>query len=328
MISLSINEHGAAEPTDWMKPPGWSGNFWGPAASQARFSGQLPPIPISPAMTRWNRWGRLTLREGDIVFRLGDARTLLGCFPLSYAIASATDSRFSHTGIVAIEGGEPIIYDCSSSGIQKQPFHVWMLDCVGTLGVKRLRPEYRKHIPGVIGYCRDVFARQVPFDCEFRLDDSKLYCLEMTEKAFRSQGLALSQPVLIGDWENLSQYPITLFAVLNGSKLTLEHPISLDQPVYVPGNDRQGVWASPLLETVFTSERNLDEQPAPSQFRTISLAGDLAIGSFIVRELRRSYHELPLRLLQDFVMVPQVRETLASANPMPGPRQPGLTSRR
>ena len=58
MIALSNYEHGAAEPTDWMKPPGWTGNFWGPAATRARAAGQLPPLPSNPAMARWRRWGR------------------------------------------------------------------------------------------------------------------------------------------------------------------------------------------------------------------------------------------------------------------------------
>ena len=88
-----------------------------------------------------------------------------------------------------------------------------MLDCVGAMGVKRLKPEHRRHIPGVIGYCRKVFEQQVPFDYEFRLDDAAFYCLELTEKAFRSQGLALSEPVRIGDWENLTSYPLTALAI-------------------------------------------------------------------------------------------------------------------
>ena len=71
------------------------------------------------------------------------------------------------------------------------------------MGVKRLKPEYRHRIPGVIGYCRSKFEQQVPFDYEFRPDDAALYCVELTEKAFRSQGLVLSQPVRIGDWEHL-----------------------------------------------------------------------------------------------------------------------------
>ena len=94
-------------------------------------------------MTRCGCWGRSVLREGDIVFRLGDARALRGMFPLSRFIAKATGSPFSHTGIVAVEDGSPVVYDCSSAGVQRQPFEVWMLDCVGALGVKRLKPEHR-----------------------------------------------------------------------------------------------------------------------------------------------------------------------------------------
>ena len=154
-------------------------------------------------MTRWRDQGRSVLREGDIVFRMGDARALRGMFPLSLFIAKATGSAFSHTGIVAIEDGSPVVYDCSSPGVQRQPFEVWMLDCVGSMGVKRLKPEHRRHIPGVLAFCRKAFERQVPFDYEFHPDDSALYCLELTEKAFRSQGLALSESVRIGDWEHL-----------------------------------------------------------------------------------------------------------------------------
>ena len=197
MIVLGTSDQGAAEATDWMKPSHWTGNFWGPAATRARLTGQLPPLPTNAAMTRWRNWGQNVLRDGDIVFRLGDARALRGIFALSWFIARATDSPFSHTGIVAMEHGLPMVYDCSSDGIRLMPFEVWMLDCVGPMGVKRLKPEHRRHIPGVINYCRTIFEQQLPFDFEFRLDDPALYCVELTEKAFRSQGLALSEPVQI-----------------------------------------------------------------------------------------------------------------------------------
>ena len=161
---VGTDERGPEDETDWMKPPAWSGNYWGPAASRARLAGQLPPLPMNPAMARWHRWGRRVLREGDIVFRLGDARALHGIFPLSRFIARATGSPFSHTGIVAIEDGSPMVYDSSSDGIQRQPFEVWMLDCVGPVGIKRLKPEHHGRIPGVIGFCREVFEQQPPFD--------------------------------------------------------------------------------------------------------------------------------------------------------------------
>ena len=164
LIALWNYEGRAGEATDWMIPPDWSGNFWGPAASRARWAGQVPPLPMNPEMIRWNRWGRDVLREGDIVFRLGDARGVRGIFALSWFIARATGSPFSHTGIVAVEDGSPVVYDSSEEGVRRMPFEAWMLKCVGSLGVKRLKPEHRGHIPGVIGYCRQVFEQQVPFD--------------------------------------------------------------------------------------------------------------------------------------------------------------------
>ena len=52
---------------------------------------------------------------------------------------------------------------------------------VGAFGVKRLRPEHRGHIPGVLDYCRTMYERQVPFDFGFHLDEAALYCVELTE---------------------------------------------------------------------------------------------------------------------------------------------------
>lgn len=287
MVTLGSSGQGAAEATDWMKPPSWTGNFWGPAATRLRATGQLPPLPTTPAMTRWKTWGQNALRDGDIVFRLGDARALRGVFPLSGFIARATGSPFSHTGIVAIEGGSPVVYDCSSGGVQRQPFAVWMLDCVGSFGVKRLRPEYRNRIPGVIGYCRSKFEQQVSFDYEFRLDDTAFYCVELTEKAFRSQGLALSQPVRIGDWENLGRYPLTALATPYVTRLMLDRPITLDQPVYVPGDDQQGVWASSVLETVVAPKSKADPESEATRAGDgrISLRGDLELIVFALGQL-------------------------------------------
>jgi hypothetical protein len=263
-------------------------------------------------MVQWGRWGRRVLREGDIVFRLGDARLLRGIMPISLFIARASGSPFSHTGIVAIEDGLPVVYDCSGDGVQRQPFEVWMLDCVGPLGVKRLKVEYRRHILGVISYCRKVYEQKVPFDYQVRLDDAALYCLELTEKAFRSQGLRLSEPVRIGDWEHLSQYVLTAIAILYFSGLALEQPITLEQPVYLPGNERHGVWASPLLETVFGPGPKEDQGAAPGEPGGISLRGDLELAVLAAGELRRSYSELPVRWMCEVALHPRIRGLLVA----------------
>jgi hypothetical protein len=70
----------------------------------------------------------------------------------------------------------------------------------------------------------------------------------------------------------------------------LERPITLEQPVYVPGNERQGVWASSLLETVFGPEPKSEQRAAaPSRDGRLSLRGDLELAVFAAGELRRSY---------------------------------------
>ena len=76
----------------------------------------------------------------------------------------------------------------------------------------------------------------------------------------------------------------------------LERPITLEQPVYLPGNERQGVWASPLLETVFGPEPKWDKDAAPGPAGRLSLRGDLKVAVFAAGELRRSYSELPVAM--------------------------------
>jgi lysophospholipase L1-like esterase len=288
MILFGAHAQDVRDLSDRFAPPGWQGNPWGPVAVRARAEGRLPAIAMTPPMLRWDQWGRAVLRDGDIVFRMGDARFLYDVLPFSRFLAGASGSRFSHTGIVAIEDGSPVVYDCTKRGVGRAPFAVWILDNVGAFGVKRLKADRRRAIPGVLSYCRKVFEEQVPFDYSFDLDDSAFYCLEMTEKAFRSQGLALSEPVKLCDMENINRYPICILLFVWLSPHVLKKPFTLDRAVYMPGNARHGAWASPLLETVYSppDDRTIKDTPGPDG--RLSLRGDLAIVAGIVNEFRMS----------------------------------------
>jgi hypothetical protein len=288
LILLGAHAQDVGDLSDRFAPPGWQGNPWGPAAARARAEGRLPPIVMTPAMARWDRWGRTALRDGDIVFRMGDSRTLFGVFPFSRFLAGASGSRFSHAGIIAIEDGSPVVYDCTRPGVRRQPFAIWTLDNFGPFAVKRLKPGWRQAIPGVLDYCRKVFAEQVPFDYNFDPDDSALYCLELTEKAFRSQGLVLSEPVRLGEMENAGRYPISMEMFVLLSPLVLKKPLTLEQAVYMPGNARHGVWASPLLEVVYSPPADQSIEDIPRRGGGFSPGGDLAIIACILNELRTS----------------------------------------
>jgi hypothetical protein len=245
MMSLVLNSHDGLEPTDRLIPPGWKGNPWGPEATLARQNGEIPPVAMTPVMTKWDKWGKQVLRDGDILFRRGDAKLLRGHFPFSRFIANVSGSQFSHTGIAAIENGEPVVYDTTKAGVRRQPFAVWILDNVGPFGVKRVRPEYQAYVPRALKFCRDVYEQQAPFDYDLSVDDKAFYCVEMSEKAYRNNGLPLAEPVRLGDMENITRFPICVMAFLKISNL------QLDQPVFFPGNERHGIWSSAHLMTVY-----------------------------------------------------------------------------
>ena len=249
-IGLLLHPPHETEITERLAPPGWQGNFWGPEATRARHEGKMPPIVATAHMARWDRWGKQVLRDGDIVFRLGDARVGRGYFPMSRFLARASNSKFSHTGIVSIEVEGPVVYDISRTSVARQPFCVWALDNIGSIGVKRLRPEYKNAIPKVIAYCHRVFEEQIPFDYQLSDDDTALYCVEMTEKAFRSAGIELSKPIRLGDMERASEFPLQMFGLRFASKYALEHPLTFDQLVYFPGNENHGIWSARQLMTV------------------------------------------------------------------------------
>ena len=93
--------------------------------------------------------------------------------------------------------------------------------------------------------CRDGFEQQVPFDYDLAIDDRAFYCVEMTEKAFRNAGLTLSEPVRWATWRTSTSSRSACWSSL---KLT---SLKLDQRVFFPGNERHGIWSSPLLVTVY-----------------------------------------------------------------------------
>ena len=241
--------HGSAGPGDLAR------QSWGPEATRARAVGAIPPIALTPLMTQWDAWGKTVLRDGDILFRRGDARILLGRFPFSRFLAAASNSRFSHTGIVGHRGRR--------AGRLRHHQGRGAAAAVPRLDPRQRRPVRRQAGPArgsaVCRQGRPLLPRpgsrsRSPFDFDLDIDDEAFYCVEMTEKAYRSSGMPLSEPVRLGDMENITRYPICVFVFLKLSNLTLE------QPVYFPGNERHGIWSCPRLMTVYESKPTPEEQ--------------------------------------------------------------------
>jgi hypothetical protein len=267
LTALLANRHDPLEATDRLVPSSWKGNPWGPAAEAARAEGELPAIPFTSGMKHWQEWGRANLKNGDILFRRGDARLLFGYFPMSRFLANCSNSPFSHTGIVSFEEGEAFVYDMTKAGCRKQPLSVWVLDNVGPFGVKRPKPSKQSCASSSVDFCRSIYERQPPFDYDLGLDDKAFYCMELTEKAYRSAGMKLSDPIRLGDMDRAPEFPICIFTF---SVLT---PLTLEQEAFFPGNEHNGIWSCRDLETVCPPEISYNPPKMPEHRQTQAATG-------------------------------------------------------
>ena len=267
MIVLGAHAQDVRDPSDRFAPPGWQGNPWGPAAARARAEGRLPAIVMTPAMTRWDRWGRAVLRDGDIVFRMGDSQDPGRPLPVQpvprrrqrQPVLPHGDRR--HRGRFAgrlrlHQGGHP-------------PAAVRRLD------PGQLRPVRREAAQARVASGDPRGARLLPEGLRaagavrLQLRPGRLGTLLPGDDG---EGLPLPGPgpVRAGPARRHGErprYPICITLFLWLSPLVLEQPFTLEQAVYMPGNGRHGVWASPLLEAVYSppADRTIEDIPAPGR---------------------------------------------------------------
>jgi hypothetical protein len=269
--SLPSSPTMATVPREWRQV-----NPWGPEANAARAEGKLVPLFYTEEMAEWAKFGRCHIQDGDILFRYGRSYSLYDNAS-SRIIAGAEDNRFSHDGVAHWENDTLYIYDVEPApqGVRKIPFEFWVLDVANkSLTIKRLRPEYQACIPAALHYCEDAYERQIPFDDALRLDDEKLYCSEMIEKAYRSAGVVLSEPIRIECLPNYRRWRILKPVIQTVT------PVRATNAIFALGNPYYGTFGSPLLETVYEQSPDpwlawrkppicsADVYPAPPQSAT------------------------------------------------------------
>lgn len=193
----------------------------------------------------WNAWGDAHLRNGDIVFMRGDCFMLMGTVNFSEVSTDLTDSRFSHIGLVVIDGGEAYVYDVRNEGSLRTRFGELLAHRqLHQVAIKRHRQATFDEVGQVASFCRSVYAKQDKYDDQLTLDNGRLYCTELVEEAYRSAGYALSEPIPICDLPGFARHTRTIQFV---RAVTSIEP---DQPVLLPGNERFGVWSNPDLELI------------------------------------------------------------------------------
>lgn len=215
------------------------------------------PIPHNiEFLQRQAREDYLAVRDvvnaGDIIFRMGNQRVLGGLVDFSKMSARMADSDFSHACIVlqAYNGESPrtdpaaglLVADTSVYGIERKFFRDWHISGTENLVVKRLKPEYRFLIPRVLETVGGIIERDALYNANFVYNDERFYCTQVVDFAFRANGYPLSDLVSIRDFPNYGSFLHGTACLIGGVDPGVE--------VAIPGNDRIGLFSSPMLETV------------------------------------------------------------------------------
>lgn len=137
------------------------------------------------------RRGGFHFAEGDIV--LQDTPGWL-----SRLIDDVTQSRYSHTGLVA-RGRSGLVVVEAVGPVKETRLDAWLRrGKQGRVTVLRLAPGLRGRIPEIVAQARSYRGR--PYDRLMEWDDEKLYCSELVYKAVhRVTGVALAPHVRLGD---------------------------------------------------------------------------------------------------------------------------------
>ncbi|MDQ8204617.1 YiiX/YebB-like N1pC/P60 family cysteine hydrolase, partial [Pelagicoccus sp. SDUM812003] len=114
---------------------------------------------------------------GDIYFQS------LHYSPLVATIEGATNSPYSHCGILNLSGGKWVIHEAIGP-VRITPLKDWIQQGVNDeYDVFRLREPYREQAYKILEATELYMGR--PYDIQYDFDDEKIYCSELIFKAFR-----------------------------------------------------------------------------------------------------------------------------------------------
>ncbi len=167
-----------------------------------------------------------TLRDGDIVFQ-----TSLSTH--SEAIRRATDSPYTHCGVVFIIDGDTRVLEAVQP-VRWTKFREWTEHGEGdAYVVRRLRDAERVLTPAVVKQMRALGGRWLgkAYDLHFGWSDERFYCSELVYKLYeRTTGLRL------GTLKKLGDFDLDDFVVRRALKERYGDHIPLDEPVISPAD--------------------------------------------------------------------------------------------
>ncbi len=172
--------------------------------------------------------------DGDIIFQSSQSNQ-------SKAIEQATNSPYSHVGIIFIKNGKPYVFEAASKVIYT-PLDKWINRGKNkTYVIKRLRnhPLSQQEITSLKQVAHKFENK--PYDIWFGWDDKYIYCSELVWKIY-NRALKLK----IGQLQTIKDFNLSSPAVKQKLKERYGNNIPYQETVISP----VAIFNSPLLSTV------------------------------------------------------------------------------
>jgi uncharacterized protein YycO len=191
----------------------------------------------------WNITNKVFAQEPKAIFKDGDIVFQTSQSAQCEAVRIATNSKFSHCGLIYIVAGKPIVFEAVQP-VKLTPLKDWTQQGEGNkYVVKRLKnsslltPENLKKMKAVGKKMIDK-----NYDLYFEWSDAKIYCSELVWKIYKNgANIELCKLQKLKDFNLTDPKVKTILAERYGNK------IPFDEEVVSP----ESIEKSELLETVF-----------------------------------------------------------------------------
>lgn len=144
-----------------------------------------------------NAAGGYVPRDGDIVFQVSLSSQ-------SRAIQAATHSKYSHMGIVFLDGGKAYVHEAVGP-VKETPLETWISRGAKRHFVaKRLRNADALLTKEAVERMKEVGNgfRGLPYDLTFEWSDARMYCSELVWKIYKhALGLEIGRLQKIRDFD-------------------------------------------------------------------------------------------------------------------------------
>jgi len=154
------------------------------------------------------------IQDGDIIFQRSQTEQ-------AGAIQAATHSRYTHMGIIFIEGGKPVVYEAVQP-VKKTPIQEWINRGKGNhYVIKRLRKTKGVDFKKVKVETSRMLGKS--YDWLFGWSDQRIYCSELVWKAYhRAEGIEIGKLRRLGEFDLKNKRVKRIIAERYGQKIPLD----------------------------------------------------------------------------------------------------------